>query len=187
MWGMGAWTFYRIFQKGFLCLQVQLSAQLQVLLATRLQVQLAARLQVQLTMQPSLLLGCKSNLPLGCKSSLPLGCKSSLLLLVSVLKYTSSRMTVIRELVYFQTDTNSCWKSSCPNTQNFTNFLCVVDDIAVYGESEGELEEQFSLFLDICRENHLTLSLKKFQSCVSRWFYQVRWDDTVLERIITRP
>ena len=47
----------------------------------------------------------------------------------------------------------------------FTNFLCVVDDIAVYGESKGKLEEQFSLFLYICRENHLTLSPKKFQTC----------------------
>ena len=31
----------------------------------------------------------------------------------------------------------------------FMNFLRVVDDIAVFGESKGELEEQFSLFLDI--------------------------------------
>ena len=35
----------------------------------------------------------------------------------------------------------------------------------MYGESEGELEEKFSLFLEICRENHLTLSPKKFQLC----------------------
>ena len=40
-----------------------------------------------------------------------------------------------------------------------------MDDIAVYGESLEELLEQFSLFLDICRENHLTLSPKKFQMC----------------------
>ena len=47
----------------------------------------------------------------------------------------------------------------------FTNFLRVVDDIAVYGETEDQLKEQFSLFLDICRDNHLTLSPKKFQMC----------------------
>ena len=47
----------------------------------------------------------------------------------------------------------------------FTNFLRVVDDIAVFGKSKGELEEQFLIFLDICRENHLTLSPKKFQMC----------------------
>ena len=45
----------------------------------------------------------------------------------------------------------------------FTNFLRVVDDIAVFGEPKGELEKQFSLFLNICREHHLTLSPKKFQ------------------------
>ena len=52
--------------------------------------------------------------------------------------------------------------SKCPK---FTNFLLIVDDIAVYEESKEELEEQFSLFLEIYRENHLTLSLKKFQTC----------------------
>ena len=51
------------------------------------------------------------------------------------------------------------------NYPNFRNFLRVVDDIAVYGESLEELLEQFSLFLHICRENHLTLSPKKFQMC----------------------
>ena len=51
------------------------------------------------------------------------------------------------------------------NYPNFRNFLRVVDDIAVYGESLEELLEQFSLFLYICRENHLTLSPKKFQMC----------------------
>ena len=51
------------------------------------------------------------------------------------------------------------------NYPKFTNFLRVVDDIAVFGESKEELEEQFSLFLDICREHHLTLSPKKFQMC----------------------
>ena len=51
------------------------------------------------------------------------------------------------------------------NYPKFRNFLRVVDDIAVYGESLEELLEQFSLFLDICRENHLTLSPKKFQMC----------------------
>ena len=52
----------------------------------------------------------------------------------------------------------------------FTNFLRVVDDIAVFGESKEELEEQFSIVLDICRENHLTLSPKKFQMCVPDGF-----------------
>ncbi len=51
------------------------------------------------------------------------------------------------------------------NYPKFRNFLRVVDDIAVYGESLEELLEQFSLFLDICREHHLTLSPKKFQMC----------------------
>ena len=51
------------------------------------------------------------------------------------------------------------------NYPKFRNFLRVVDDIAVYGESLEELLEQFSLFLHICRENHLTLSPKKFQMC----------------------
>ena len=48
------------------------------------------------------------------------------------------------------------------NYPKFRNFLRVVDDIAVCGELLGELLEQFSLFLDICREHHLT---QKFQMC----------------------
>ena len=68
----------------------------------------------------------------------------------------------------------------------FTNFLHIVDDIAVYGESKEELEEQFSLFLDICRENHLTLSPKEIPNMRSRRFYQVCYHDTVLKRIISR-
>ena len=51
------------------------------------------------------------------------------------------------------------------NYPKFRNFLRVVDDIAVFGETKEELEHQFSLFLDICREHHLTLSPKKFQMC----------------------
>ena len=51
------------------------------------------------------------------------------------------------------------------NYPKFRNFLRVVDDIAVFGETKEELEQQFSLFLDICREHHLTLSPKKFQMC----------------------
>ena len=48
------------------------------------------------------------------------------------------------------------------NYPKFRNFIRVVDDIAVCGELLGELLEQFSLFLDICREHHLT---QKFQMC----------------------
>ena len=51
------------------------------------------------------------------------------------------------------------------NYPKFRNFLRVVDDITVFGESKEELVDQFSLFLDICREHHLTLSPKKFQMC----------------------
>ena len=45
----------------------------------------------------------------------------------------------------------------------FTNLLRIVDDVAVYGETEAELLTQFSILLYICSENHFTLSLKMFQ------------------------
>ena len=39
----------------------------------------------------------------------------------------------------------------------------IVDNVAVYGKTEDKLLKQFGLFLEICRENHLTLSPKKLQ------------------------